>query len=149
MAIRPTEKTNVSTKKGISYSAKFGLDKDRKKLGIVTNDKATPPTLSLGENFSITRIVITDSKKRYDYVNPETDQITHGKINIAQIDGTLEDGTPFKVYSPNSAIVEACENILADKDFMPDNEGYLSTPALIAGVMEGTGEKSRKYIAFV
>ena len=143
------EMKTASTKKGISYSQKFGLDKERKKLSTVTNDKATPPTLSLGENFSITRIVITDSKKRYDYVNPETEQITHGKINIAQFDGVLEDGTPYKVYSPNSAIVEACQNILSDADFGADKDGYLKEPAIIAGVMEGTGEKSRKYIAFI
>jgi hypothetical protein len=148
MVTKTQDNKQVSQKKGLSYSEKFGLDKDRKKLGIITNDKIPVPTLSLGENFSITRIVITDSKKRYDYVNPETEQISHGKIKIAQFDGILEDGKAYKVYSPNSAIVEACENIMNDADYGINKDGFLTTPALIDRVIEGTGEKSRKYIAF-
>ncbi len=132
-----TEKTSGNVKgKSIKFSEKFGLDKDRKKLEAGL------------KNFSITRIIITDSKKRYDHIDKETDEITRGKIPIAQFDCLLEDGTPAKFYSPNSAIVEACENIIADPDFGVDKEGYLSTVAEIGEVISGKGEKGRNYLAF-
>jgi len=139
--------TKEALKKGIKFSDKFGLDKDRKKLGAVTNEKLKIPIYSAGVNFQITKIVITESKKRYDHTNPDG-EMTRGKINIAQFDVIKEDGTQAKFYSPNSAIVEACENILKDKDFGADKEGNLSTPAVINEVIEGEGEASRKYIAF-
>jgi len=125
------------TRKSIKFSDKFGLDKDRKKLEAGL------------KNFEITKIVITDSKKRYDHVDRETDEITRGKIPIAQFDCILESGETGKFYSPNSAIVEACENILNDADFAVDKAtGILSVPALINEVISGKGEKGRNYIAF-
>lgn len=144
-----TQKSAGAPKKGaIKFSDKFGLDKDRKKLGVRDDPNAKPPTVSPGENFQITKIVMTTSKKRYDGQDPETGEIIHGKIPIAQFDVTKEDGTVLKLYSPNSAIVEACRNILKDPDFGASDEGVLAVPAEIAEVIEGTGEKSRKYIAF-
>lgn len=136
MAQKETTKTGT-VKRTIKFSDKFGLDKERKKL-----------TAGL-KNFSILKIIITESKKRYDHINKDTDELTRGKIGIAQFDALLEDGkTIGKFYSPNSAIVEACENILADADFGADKEGNLTTPAEISEVIEGIGEKGRKYIAF-
>jgi hypothetical protein len=135
MATKP-EATKSPVKKTIKYGDKFGLDKERKKLEAGL------------KNFSITRIVMTESKKRYDHVDSETEETVRGKIGIAQFDCTLEDGSFAKFYSPNSAIVEACENILADVDFGANKEGYLSTPAEIGEVISGKGEKGRNYIAF-
>jgi hypothetical protein len=139
----------VTQSKTIKFSDKFGLDKDRKKLGSVTDEKKKPvPVYSPGKNFKIFKIVISDSKKKYDHVSPETDEIVRGRIPIAQFDIVTEDGERQKFYSPNSAIVEACENILKDADFGADKDGNLSTPAEISEVIEGTGDKNRPYIAF-
>lgn len=146
-----TQKPNSGApKKGaIKYSDKFGLDKERKKLGTVTDEKANPPTLSPGENFRIVKIVMTTSKKRYDMQNMETGELGHAKIPIAQFDVETENGQHLKLYSPNSAIVEACQNILKDPDFAASEDGTLAVPAEIGGVIEGKGEKGRGYLAFV
>jgi hypothetical protein len=139
----------VSQKRTLKFGDKFGLDKDRKKLGArdVPALGTKPEIVSAGKNFSITRIVMTESKKKYDNAQ-EDGEIARTRIPIAQMDILKEDGTPVKVYSPNSAIVEACQNILADSDFGADKEGFLQTPAEIAEVIEGVGEKNHNYIAF-
>jgi len=141
-----TEQKGTAVRKGISYSEKFGLDKSRKKLGATTDEKKG--TFNPGKDFSITKIVMGESKKRYDHEDKETGEIVHGKIGIVQIDGVTENGDPFKVFSPNAPIVEACENILADKEVGADKEGNLQTPVIIHEVMEGQGEKNRAYLAF-
>ena len=142
-------KTAGAPKKGaIKYSDKFGLDKDRKKLSTVTDEKANPPTLYPGQNFQITRIVMTTSKKRYDMQDIESGELVHAKIPIAQFDVTTEEGKNLKLYSPNSAIVEACQNILKDPDFAASEDGTLAVPAEIGDVIEGKGEKGRGYLAF-
>ena len=147
------ETTNKVSKKGISFAAKFGLDKDRHKLGAVTDTKATPPIQAPmdfgGEGFSIIKIVMTDSKRRYSVTNPDTNEIVKVKIPIVQFDVIHADGSMGKYYSPNSAIVEACENIMEDKDFGYSKEtGLLESPAVVNTVIAGKGENKRDYIAF-
>lgn len=122
-------------KNKVSFSAKFGLDPNRKKL------EATD------EGFFITRIVITPSKKKYSGENPETGEQEVKKIDIAQIDVVTATGDKKLFYSPNVAIVEACKSILADSDFAVDGEGILRNPCEISRVKEG-GTGTRKYIAF-
>jgi hypothetical protein len=147
MAKQP--ESTKAVKEGISFASKFGLDPERKKLGVITNEKAKPPTLSPGENFSILAIKMSKTKKKYSHTDPETDELVEGKIPIAQIDIRTEAGEIIKVYSPNSAIIEACRAIIDDEDFGYNKEtGKLSTPANISRVIEGEGSNNRKYIAF-
>jgi hypothetical protein len=147
MATKATTETKAGTaRKGISYSEKFGLDKSRKKLSSETND--AKGLYNPGKDFSITRIVMSESKKRYDHEDSETGEMTHGKIEIAQIDGVTAEGESFKVFSPNAPIVEACVSMLADKDLSADKDGWLSTPCIIHEVIAGEGDKNRKYLAF-
>jgi hypothetical protein len=138
-------KTSITeNKKVVKYSEKFGLDKDRKKLGVETNSK----TVSPGKNFFIVKVVMTESKKRYDGADGETGEIIHGKKKIAQIDIITEDGTPLKFYAMNAPIVEACQNMLEDKDIQAGEDGVFKYPVLINEVVEGLGEQKRVYIAF-
>jgi hypothetical protein len=127
----------TTEKKGIAYGKKFGLDPERVKL-----------TAGI-KNFAIIYAVITESKKRYDSVDRDTDELVHGKISIAQFDARMEDGDVKKFYAPNSAIVEAIENIIKDPDFQYNKEtGQFGEPCIINEVIQGAGEKGRKYIAF-
>ena len=146
MAKTTTDKP--SNQRVVKYGEKFGLDKDRKKLGAETNEKSTPPVYSAGKNFLIVKVVMTESKKRYDGADPDTGEIIHGKKKIAQIDVILEDGSAAKFYAMNAPIVEACQNMLEDKDISADKEGVFGTPVLITEVIEGIGDQKRKYIAF-
>lgn len=149
----PKEISKPVSKKGISFAAKFGLDKDRHKLGAVTDTKATPPTQAPmdfgGEGFSIIKIVMSDSKRRYAVTNPTTNEIVNVKIPIVQFDVIHADGSFGKYYSPNTVIVEACENIMKDKDFSFDEKtGLLENYAEITTVIAVKGENKREYIAF-
>jgi hypothetical protein len=153
MATQKNENVSKVSNKGISFASKFGLDKDRHKLGAVTNEKSTPPTVAPmdfgGEGFLITKITEVDSKKRYSVTNEDTNEIIKVKIPIVQFDVIHADGSKGKYYSPNSAIVEACENIMADPDFRYNKAtGELGEPALINTVIAGKGENKRDYIAF-
>jgi hypothetical protein len=141
------------SKKGISFASKFGLDKNRHKLGAVTNDKIVPPVVAPmdfgGEGFQITKIIMVDSKKKYSVTNEDTNEIVKVKIPIVQFDVIHADGSIGKYYSPNGAIVEACQNIIDDSDFGYDKvTGELKTPAEITTVFAGKGENKRDYIAF-
>jgi hypothetical protein len=151
--VKTNEPTNKVLKKGISFASKFGLDKERHKLGAVTNEKATPPTVAPmdfgGEGFQITKIIVVDSKKKYSVTNEETNEIVKVKIPIVQFDAIHADGSIGKYYSPNGAIVEACQNIMEDPDFGYDKvTGELKVPAEITTVFAGKGENKRDYIAF-
>lgn len=124
-----------SKKTSVSYGKKFGLDPNRKKLAAGL------------ENFDIVKIVLTESKKKYQHTG-EDGELTKGKISIAQIDIIDADGKTLLFYSPNAPIVEACENILKDEEFGAGENGTLSVPCHIDKVIEGKGEGNKKYLAF-
>ena len=138
-----TKATTEQKKKVVKFGEKYGLDKDRKKIGAV--DNAERNTKNPGENFQIFRIIVTQSRKRYETVN-DNDELVKGKIDIVQFDVTHEDGSEGKYYSPNAPIVEACKTILAD--IGADEEGFLKEPVEVSKVIEGKGDKNRSYIAF-
>jgi hypothetical protein len=141
-------KINTPVKNGIRFGDKFGLDKERKKLGASDMPNAKPvPIYSPGENFSIVKIVMTKSKKKYSAEDEETGEQKKGLIDIAQIDVIKEDGTPAKFYSGNKAIVQSCEAIINDADFKVMPDGTLGVPCIIASVIEGVSGNFR-YIAF-
>jgi len=131
LATAKTVKTNT-----VSYAKKFGLDPERAKLDAGL------------KNFDILKIVVGESKKKYDHEDSETGEIVHGKIDIVSLDLLLEDGTIKKVYAPNAPIVEACQNILKDPDFEAKPDGTLGVPCHIDEVIQGKGDKNRGYIAF-
>jgi len=143
-------KDKTTASKSIKFSDKFGLDKDRKKLGAVNTPAVgnKPELVYPGKNFKIVKITKGYTKKKYDVLD-ENEEIIRAKIPIVQFDVVHADGSTGKYYSPNTAVVEACENILADPDFGADKEGNLQTPAEIDDVISGSGEKGRNYIAFV
>ena len=58
MSEKATTSVKNSMRKAISFSSKFGLDHERKKIGIETDEKAKPPTVSVGEDFEIINIKI-------------------------------------------------------------------------------------------
>jgi hypothetical protein len=147
--VKNTEsKTTENKKKSLSYAGKFGLDPDRKKIGMKTDDTAKPATQFPGENFQIVKIVMGMSRKKYPVEN-EDGEMVHTKIPVVQFDIIHEDGSTGKYYSPNAAIVEACENILKDEDFGADKEtGVLATPCEVSHLVEGKGAKNGKYVAF-
>ena len=149
MSEKATTSVKNSMRKAISFSSKFGLDHERKKIGIETDEKAKPPTVSVGEDFEIINIKMTNSKRKYNKVNEETDEIEQTRIPIAQMDIRKKDGTIVKVYSPNSAIVESCNSIMNDPEFEYNKEtGEVHVPCLIHSVISGKGDNKHEYLAF-
>jgi hypothetical protein len=121
----------------VNYADKYGLPKDRIKLEAGLED------------FDITKIQIVQSKKKYTQNEEGIDgniKIVKKVIDIAYIDVLFEgDKEAKKFYSPNSAIVSACKNML--KDFgKPD--GSLKEPMRIDAVKEGASESGKTYLFF-
>ena len=103
-----------------TFSEKFGLDKDRKKL-------------ANGITFIITAIpkIEKTRKEGEDY-------------EIATIDGVDLIGEPVKYYGTNQAIIDACKTMLTDAK--PD--GTLTEPIKVT-VVERISEKRKKaYLTF-
>lgn len=103
-----------------SYSEKYGLDPERKKI-------------EAGMSLTVTQIVsIEPSKKMGDDGKP---------YEIATINGLDEHGQPVKYYATNKAIVDACRQMQADAK--PD--GTLKEPLTIT-ITEEISDKKRKYL---
>lgn len=121
----------------VNYADEFGLPKDRMKLTAIDN------------SFNIKKISIVQSKKKYKTTEEGIDgnlKVIQKPIDIAYLDVLFEGEDEIKkYYSPNSAIVIACKDILKKYGRA---DGSLKEDIYINEVKEGISEAKNIYLFF-